>query len=60
VLDDPGRYAGTAILYGTLPFEAGVPTRPRRSTDVRRKGNPAAVCEGVHSGPVQADLFAER
>ncbi|MFL6078651.1 MAG: phospholipase [Ornithinibacter sp.] len=25
VLADPGRFAGAAILYGTLPFEAGVP-----------------------------------
>jgi phospholipase/carboxylesterase len=26
VLDDPSRYAGAAILYGTLPFDAGVST----------------------------------
>ena len=25
VLDDPARYTGAAILYGTLPFDAGVP-----------------------------------
>ena len=25
LLSDPGRYAGAAILYGTLPFDAGVP-----------------------------------
>jgi phospholipase/carboxylesterase len=25
LLDDPARYAGAAILYGTLPFDAGVP-----------------------------------
>jgi phospholipase/carboxylesterase len=25
VLADPGRYAGAAILYGTLPFDAGLP-----------------------------------
>jgi phospholipase/carboxylesterase len=30
MLDDPGRYAGAAILYGTLPFDAGVPTTPGR------------------------------
>jgi phospholipase/carboxylesterase len=30
VLSDPTRYAGAAILYGTLPFEAGVPTVPSR------------------------------
>lgn len=26
VLDDPARYAGAAILYGTVPFDAGLPT----------------------------------
>jgi len=26
VLDDPARYAGAAILYGTLPFAADLPT----------------------------------
>ena len=25
LLDDPGRYAGAAILLGTLPFDGGVP-----------------------------------
>src|SRR5690606_19743273 len=30
ILDDPHRYAGAAILYGTLPFDAGVPTTPGR------------------------------
>ena len=25
VLADPSRYAGAAILYGTLPFDAGIP-----------------------------------
>lgn len=24
VLDDPARYAGAAVLYGTLPFDAGL------------------------------------
>lgn len=35
LLDGPGRYAGTAVLYGTLPFEAGVPTTPRRLEGAR-------------------------
>ena len=26
----PARYAGTAVLYGTLPFDAGVATTPDR------------------------------
>lgn len=30
VLTDPARYAGAAILYGTLPFDAAVPTTPSR------------------------------
>lgn len=35
VLDDPSRYAGTAVLYGTLPFDAGVPTTPDRLAGAR-------------------------
>lgn len=34
VLADPGRFKGAAILYGTLPFDAGVPTTPGRLEDV--------------------------
>ncbi len=30
LLDDATRYAGAAILFGTLPFDAGVPTTPGR------------------------------
>jgi len=30
VLADPDRFAGAAVLYGTLPFDAGVPTTPGR------------------------------
>ncbi|MFM2079303.1 MAG: hypothetical protein RJA49_3193 [Actinomycetota bacterium] len=30
LLDDPTRYAGAAILFGTLPWDAGVPTTPGR------------------------------
>jgi phospholipase/carboxylesterase len=28
VLDHPSRYAGAAVLYGTLPFDAGLATDP--------------------------------
>ena len=28
LLDDPSRWNGAAILYGTLPFDAGVPVTP--------------------------------
>ena len=30
ILRDPERFVGAAILYGTLPFNAGVPTTPGR------------------------------
>jgi len=30
VLDDPARYAGAAILYATIPFDAGVPVETGR------------------------------
>jgi phospholipase/carboxylesterase len=35
LLDDPARYAGAAVLYGTLPFDAGVPTTPSRLEGAR-------------------------
>jgi phospholipase/carboxylesterase len=28
LLDEPSRFAGAAVLYGTLPFDAGVPVTP--------------------------------
>jgi phospholipase/carboxylesterase len=35
LLDDPARYSGTAVLYGTLPFDAGVPTTTNRLDGAR-------------------------
>lgn len=35
VLDTPERYAGAAVLFGTLPFDAGVPTAPGRLAGAR-------------------------
>ena len=35
LLDDPTRYTGAAILYGTLPWDAGVPTTPGRLDGAR-------------------------
>lgn len=35
LLAEPDRYAGTAILYGALPFDAGVPTSPDRLEGAR-------------------------
>ena len=51
LLDDPARYAGAAILYGTLPFDAGVPT-----TAARLDGVPVLVAHGEqrHRHPPRA------
>lgn len=35
VLNDPSRYAGAAILFGTMPFDAGVPVEPDRLSGVK-------------------------
>ena len=41
ILADPSRYAGAAILSGTLPFDAGLPT-----TTGRLAGLPVLVAQG--------------
>jgi phospholipase/carboxylesterase len=53
VLDDPGRYTGVAILSGTLPFDAGVPTTPDRFA-----GLPVFVAHGDADTVIPADLLA--
>ncbi|MFD6530621.1 alpha/beta hydrolase [Streptomyces sp. NPDC060184] len=52
LLDDPARYAGAAILYGTLPFDAGVPTGPARLTGV-----PVLVAHGAHDRVIPRELL---
>lgn len=52
LLDDPARYAGAAILYGTLPFDAGVPT-----TAGRLAGVPVFVAQGEHDTVIPRDLL---
>jgi phospholipase/carboxylesterase len=52
VLDDPDRFAGAAILYGTLPFEAGVPATPARLAGV-----PVVVAQGEHDTVIPRDLL---
>src|SRR6476661_3202456 len=52
LLDDPERYAGAAILYGTLPFEAGVPT-----TAARLAGVPVMVAQGEHDTVIPRELL---
>jgi phospholipase/carboxylesterase len=52
ILDDPRRYAGAAVLYGTLPFDAGVPTTPDRLT-----GLPVLVAQGDHDTVIPRELL---
>ena len=52
VLDDPSRYAGAAILYGTLPFDVGVPTTPGRLTGV-----PVVVAQGEQDTVIPRELL---
>jgi phospholipase/carboxylesterase len=52
LLDAPDRYAGGAILYGTLPFDAGVPTTPARLAGV-----PVVVAQGQHDTVIPRELL---
>ena len=52
LLDDPERYAGGAILYGTLPFDAGVPTTPARLAGV-----PVVVAQGEQDSVIPRELL---
>jgi phospholipase/carboxylesterase len=52
LLDDPSRYAGGAILYGTLPFDAGVPVTPGRLTGV-----PVFVAQGEQDTVIPRELL---
>jgi phospholipase/carboxylesterase len=53
VLADPSRFAGTAILYGTMPFDAGLDTGPERLA-----GTPVFVAQGEHDAVMPPDLMA--
>jgi phospholipase/carboxylesterase len=52
ILDEPERYAGAAILYGTLPFDAGVPT-----TADRLPGVPVLVAQGDADTVIPRELL---
>ena len=52
VLDDPARFTGAAILYGTLPFDAGVPTTPARLTGV-----PVFLAHGAQDTVIPRELL---
>jgi phospholipase/carboxylesterase len=52
ILADPARYAGAAILSGTLPFDGGVPTTPGRLA-----GLPVLVAQGDADGVIPRPLL---
>ena len=52
VLDDPARYAGAAVLYGTLPFEAGLATDPGRLANL-----PVFVAQGDGDHVIPRELL---
>lgn len=52
LLDEPARYAGAAILYGTLPFDAGVPTTPQLLARV-----PVFVAQGSDDSVIPRELL---
>lgn len=52
LLADPQRFAGAAILYGTLPFDAGVPITPARLAGV-----PVYVAQGETDTVIPRELL---
>lgn len=50
LLDDPSRWAGTAVLYGTLPFDAGLDVGPGRLA-----GAPVLVAHGEADDMIPGD-----
>lgn len=52
VLDDPARFSGAAILYGTLPFDAGVPTDAGRLAHL-----PVLVAQGDGDHVIPRELL---
>lgn len=52
VLAEPSRYAGVAILYGTLPFDAGVSIASRQLV-----GLPVLVIHGEADVVIPSDLL---
>ncbi|MFI7482336.1 phospholipase [Kocuria sp. M1R5S2] len=52
LLQDPARFAGAAILHGTLPFDAGVPTTPARLA-----GTPVFVAQGERDTVIPRELL---
>lgn len=53
VLSDPARFAGAAILFATLPFDAGVPVERGRLSHL-----PVLVAHGDRDLVIPSDLLA--
>lgn len=53
LLDDPSRFAGTAILYATVPWDAGVPTEAGRLA-----GSNVLLAHGSNDHVIPAELLA--
>ncbi len=51
LLSDPGRYDSGVLLYGTLPFDAGVPL-----TRGRLAGLPIFLTHGLHDTVIRPEL----
>ena len=51
-LDDPARFSGTAVLFGTLPFDADVPVGPSRLAHL-----PVFVARGDQDRVIPAELL---
>lgn len=52
LLDQPSRYCGAAILYGTLPFDAGLPVTPGRLA-----GIPTFLAQGEQDTVIPRELL---
>lgn len=52
LLDDPQRFAAAAVLYGTLPFDAGVPATPAGLAGV-----PVFVAQGERDTVIPRELL---
>jgi phospholipase/carboxylesterase len=52
LLAEPSRFAGAGILYGTLPFDAGIPTAPAQLA-----GTPVFVAQGETDTVIPRELL---
>jgi phospholipase/carboxylesterase len=53
LLSDPKRFAGAALLFGTLPFDAEIPTNPAQLFGV-----PVFLAQGMRDNVIPSELQA--